>query len=304
MLGWCWAGTGLADPAEPTCVDFLKISTVPRVAALGEATVAVSDATWAEANPGNLTGIDGTLMTFSHTAWFQDISLEMLTFGTSTGRHGFGVSVVGLHTDALDRYDESDTYLGSFHYFDFLLSATYAMAPMPYMRLGITGKTIYEKIDWDSATGYAIDFGLGYSRPVSLLRGGLSGGLALRNLGPKMGYFSEDYDLPLSWQAGASYRPAWLPRPVTALVACDYRETRGYDGGVLLGMEVGLVNMVALRLGHRGDFETSGLTLGAGLAFKNMTFDYAYTDLGANLGGTHRISLSLRTRGILLPREE
>ena len=43
--------------SSPTCMQFLRISTLPRVSAIGEAAAAVRDATWAEANPSHLTSI-------------------------------------------------------------------------------------------------------------------------------------------------------------------------------------------------------------------------------------------------------
>jgi hypothetical protein len=285
--------------ATPTCVDFLKISTLPRIAALGEASAAVRDATWAEANPSHLTYVNGSLITFSHTTWFQDISLEMLAFGTSSGRHALGLTIAGLHTEPLARYDSEDRYEGEFRYFDFLLGATYALAPVPALRLGLTGKTIYEKIDWDSATGFAVDFGAGYSLPAGFLGGDLSLGLVLRNLGSKMGYFETKYDLPLACQGGLAYRPAWLPQAFDFLAAVDYRATRGSTGGLLAGVELEVMKTVALRLGSKGREGGQDATLGLGLNFKNLALDYAYMDPGQSLGATHRISLGFRTSRIL-----
>jgi len=304
MVGACVAFVLLAwaleaAAATPTCVDFLKISTLPRVAALGEASVAIKDAAWAEANPSNLTYVDGSLFTFSHTTWFQDISLEMLAFATSTGRHAFGLTLAGLHTEPLAKYSPEDEYEGEFRYFDFLVAATYAMAPSPAIRLGVTGKTIYEKIDWDSATGFAVDLGLGYAVAPRAFRGELSTGFALRNLGTKMGYLEKKYDLPLTWQGGLAYRPSWLPNSIDALVAVDYRTTRGSSGAVLVGAEFEVMKMVALRLGSRGRAGGSDATIGLGLTIKNLTLDYAYVDPGQNLGATHRIALGFKTSRIL-----
>jgi hypothetical protein len=295
LLAWAFGVTA----ATPTCVDFLKISTLPRVAALGEASVAVEDAAWAEANPSNLTGVDGSLITFSHTTWFQDISLEMLAFATSTGRHALGLTLAGLHTEPLAKYSSEDEYEGEFRYFDFVVAATYAMAPVASLRLGATGKTVYEKIDWDSATGFALDLGAGYALPPRAFRGDLSAGFALRNLGTKMGYFEKKYDLPLTWQGGLAYRPSWLPSSIDALLAVDYRTTRGSSGAVLVGLEFEVMKTVALRLGSRGRAGGSDATVGLGLTFKNMTLDYAYMDPGQDLGATHRIALGFKTSRIL-----
>lgn len=285
--------------AAPTCADFLKITTLPRLAALGEASVALSDATWAEANPANLTAIDGSLVTFSHTTWFQDISLQMLSVGTSSPRHGFGLSLAGLHTEPLEEYDADDVYLGQFRYYDFLLGATYAHRFLPSLSAGASLKTLYEKIGWDSATGLALDLGLAWSRQVAAARGTLSGGLTMRNLGSGMGYLDKEYDLPLTWQGGLAYRPAWLPRPVEAVVTADYRSTREGERGFLFGAEIGVAGTVALRLGAKSvegvDRDGGNVAAGVGFNIKNLIVDYAYVNFGENLGGTHRVSVAFRT---------
>ncbi|MFH1314455.1 MAG: PorV/PorQ family protein [Candidatus Eisenbacteria bacterium] len=284
--------------SSPTCMQFLRLSTLPRVSAMGEAAAAVRDATWAEANPSHLTSMDGTLITFSHTSWFEDISLESLTMGTSSGKQAFGISVVGLHTDPLDEYDAVGRYLGSFRYFDFFVSGSYARALTPSLSVGITGKTLYEKIGWDAATGLAIDLGLGYTVPMRLARGGLSAGLVMRNLGTEMGYHDESFPLPLTWQGGVSYEPMWLPPYMQGVVALAYEKTRDRDGGMLAGLEIGLSDIVAVRLGHRGTYDNGDLTFGVGLALAGTSVDYAYVDLGENLGGTHRVSLGFKVGAI------
>jgi len=301
------AAASLAYGDAPTTAEFLKISTAPRVAALGEASVAVTDATWAEANPAHLTFIDGSLFTFSHAAWFQDISLEMLEVGTSSGRHGFGVSVIGLHTEPLEEYSADDRFLGEFRYYDLLVGATYAYGIRPDLRAGVTAKTIYEKIGWDSATGFAVDLGLDYRVPAEWLSGDLSAGLAVRNLGTKMSYFEEKFDLPLTWQGGLAYRPSWVPGPFKILLSADYRSVREGSRGMLFGLEVALANAVAVRAGAKSltgeDSEGGNGTVGIGVNLKNIMIDYSYVDFGNRLGATHRVSLALKA-GRIFPTPE
>jgi hypothetical protein len=297
-LVWAAAAT-----ATPTCMGFLKIVTAPAIAAMGEATVAVSDATWADINPAHLTAIDGGLVTFSHTSWYQDIALETLAVGSTAGKHAFGLTVVGLHTEPLDKYNVDDEYEGTFRFFNLLVGATYARLIEPSLSVGVTGKTLYEKIDWQSATGYAVDLGMSYSPVTSFLGGKVAAGLAMRNLGPKMGYSDEDFDLPLTWQGGLSYRPAWLPDYVGATASLDYVKVRDLDGGLLTGLEVGLAHRLALRLGYRGPYDDGNLTLGLGLGIGRTQVDYAYMDLDDDLGATHRVSVSLRL-GPIFPSPE
>jgi hypothetical protein len=270
---------------------------------MGDVGVAVTDATWAEVNPSHLVNVGGSLLTFSHTAWFQDISLETLAIGTTSRSHAFGISVTGLHTDPLDGYDALGVKLGTFRFYDLVIGATYARRLHPTLSVGASGKVLYEKIDWDSATGFAVDLGAGFTYPRPLLGGNVSLGFALRDLGPKMGYFDDEFDLPLTAQGGLTYKPTWLPGDLSAGVALDYAKTRDRDGGLLAGLEAGIPDLVMLRFGYRDAYEDGDLTFGVGLMLAKTMLDYAYVDMGEHLGGTHRIAVSFRV-GEIFPSPE
>jgi hypothetical protein len=289
--------------AAPTCMNFLKISTLPRIAAMGDVGVAVTDATWAEVNPSHLINVDGSLLTFTHTAWFQDINLETLAVGTTSRSHAFGISVTGLHTEPLEGYDAVGIKQGTFRFYDLVIGATYARRLLPTLSVGASGKVLYEKIDWDSATGLAFDLGAGFTYPRPLLGGNVSLGFALRDLGPKMGFFDEEFDLPLTTQGGLSYQPVWLPANLSGRVALEYEKTRERDGGILAGFEAGLTDLVMFRVGYRDAYEDGDLTFGLGLALANTLIDYAYVDMGEGLGDTHRVSVAFKV-GEIFPSPE
>ncbi len=289
--------------ASPTCMRFIEISTVPRIAAIGQAGVGLTDATWAQVNPANLINVDGSLITFSHTSWFSDISLEALSVNTSSDKHGLGFSVVGLHTEPLEKYDAEDTYEGSFRFFDIAVAATYARRLAGGFAAGVTGKVLYEKIDWDAASGFAADIGLSYKAPQGFLWGDFGLGLLARNLGTRVGYHGEEFDLPSAVQAGISYEPSLLPPYVSLRLALDYQSTRAGEDGLLAGCEIGVARIVALRFGYRGAYEKEQ-TFGLGVSLASVSFDYAYMDLGSDLGRTHRLAVSFKTAPIFpLPAE-
>jgi len=294
---------GSVASAKPTCMTFLKISTIPRVSAMGDVGVAVTDATWAQANPSHLINIEGSLLTFTHTAWFQDINLETLSVGTASRNHAFGISVTGLHTEPLEGYDRVGIKQGTFRFYDLVIDATYARRLHPAITVGASGKVLYEKIEWDSATGFAVDLGAGFTYPGPILGGNFSLGFALRDLGPKMGYLDDEFDLPLTTQGGMSYSPLWLPGNLAARLAVDYEKTRDRDGGVLAGLEAGVGELIMFRIGYRDAYEDGDLTFGLGLTLANTLVDYAYVDMGDNLGDTHRISVAFKV-GPIFPSPE
>jgi len=295
LLGHAWASTA--------CMRFLDITTYPRIAALGQAGVGLGDSPWAAINPAHVLNTKGSLISFSHTSWFSDISLEALSLSTASGKHGFGLGVVGLHTEPLEKYDEFDTYEGSFRFFDVAVSGSYARRLGGGFGIGGTGKVVYEKIDWDGATGFAADLGLIYESPEGFLGGKVGLGIVARNLGTKIGYHGEKFDLPSGFQAGMAYRAGWLPPYASLSVAVDYQSTRLGEDGLLAGFEVDLARVVALRLGFRDAYE-SEVTFGVGIRLATVSFDYAYMELGNDLGGTHRFAINFATGSIFPSPEE
>jgi hypothetical protein len=229
--------------------------------------------------------------------------LETLTLGTASGKHGFGLSVIAVHTDPLDGYDDFDVPQGTFRFYDVLMSGSYAREVYPSLRLGGTAKMVYEKIDWDSATGFAFDLGLGYTVAEALLGGDVGLGFVVRDLGPKMGYFDESFSLPTTLQGGLSFSRGGLPGDLNAVLALDYERTREENGGVLFGAELGYQQMAALRFGYRGNHENTDLTFGLGLGIKPVTVDYAYASMGDDLGNTHKVSIGFLT-GAIFPSPE
>ena len=289
--------------AETSALRSLLIHTSPKAAALGDACSAVPDAICAEINPAAINHTRGTLISFSHTSWFEDIDLGAFDLYTASPRHGFGVSLVGLGSGALEKYTADDHYEGTFRVFDFYVNALYSYRVMPGMSLGATGRVVYEKIDWESATGFAFDLGGLYVTPEPYLGGPWGLGLALRNLGPSVSFTDGSGDLPYTFQGGVSYAPEWMPEQVSALAAIDYRKTRYEDGTPLMGLEVGFADIVALRVGGRLNHDLGDISFGAGVKYRNIMIDYAYVDYSETLGGTHRMGLSFNS-GLIFPTPE
>lgn len=289
--------------AETAAMRSLLIHTSPKVSGLGDACSALPDAVCAEVNPAAVSFTRGTLLAFSHTSWFEDISLGAFDFYAASPRHGFGVSLVGLGSGELDKYTADDQYDGTFRVYDVYVNTLYSYRIMPAMTLGVAGRVVYQKIDWESATGFALDLGGLYLTPRPYLGGVWGFGLAVRNLGPSVSFTDGSSNLPYTFQGGISYSPGWLPEEVSALVALDYRKTRYEDASPLAGLEVLIVDMVALRLGSRLNHSFGDMAFGAGVKFRNLSLDYAYVDYSDLLGSTHRIGLSFNS-SLILPAPE
>jgi hypothetical protein len=289
--------------AEPSAMRSLLIHTSPKVSSLGDACSAVPDAICAEVNPAAIGFTQGTLIAFSHTRWFEDIDLGAFDIYAASPRHGFGVSLVGLGSGSLEKYTVHDHYEGTFRVYDVYVNALYSYRVMPAMTLAVTGRVVYQKIDWESATGFAFDLGGLYVTPEPYLGGVWGFGLAARNLGPSVTFMDGSSDLPYTFQGGVSYSPRWLPDQVSALLALDYKKTRYEDGSPLAGLEIGIADVVALRVGSRLNYSLGDMTFGAGVRIKNIMIDYAYVDYSELLGSTHRMALSFNS-GLIFPTPE
>jgi hypothetical protein len=51
--------------------------------------------------------------------------------------------------------------------------------------------------------------------------------------------------------------------------------------------------MLMLRFGYKSGYDVQGATMGAGIAWKSLRFDYAYMPIDYELGDAHRFSLTV-----------
>lgn len=121
----------------------------------------------------------------------------------------------------------------------------------------------------------------------------------MRNFGPQVKYFEYDYPLPQTMNIGISANILgqesllFTSQAHQILVAFDLVQPRDYAQQYNVGLEYNFQNIIALRTGYKINYDTEGLTLGAGCKFKNFGFDYAYNNYGEYLEGVHRFSLSI-----------
>ncbi len=285
-----------------TSAKFLTIDVAPQIAGLGGGSVAVQDASFAEINPACVKFVDGSLISFAHSSWFEGISLHGFSLATANARHGLRISVTGLYGGKLEKYDEDDRYLGEFRYFDFVIGATYARSLGDLLTIGLRGKTIYEKIDWDSATGLGFDLGA-ITNPDLLPMGRLAFGFAVRNLGPRFGFTASKHDLPLTLQAGVTYTLA-IPYGIKAVLSADYKSERDGEKGTVSACELTFHDVLVLRAGYARGRERGDVTFGLGVRVSRINFDYAAVDYGEGLGTTHRFAISLGMGRIFPSPEE
>lgn len=250
---------------------------------------------------------------FSSMKYIADIGVSFGGVGASFG--GFGV--IGFTVKSLDfgsipltTEDDPEGKQGRFYSPTFVtLGLTYARSLTDAVSVGGTVKVISEQIERVSASGFAIDVGVQYSRLIGI--NGLSLGVAIKNIGPQM-----KYDGPGLLRTGTSsegFRPeqryqsiaASFELPSTVEIGLGYNAVAGdavkyslngsfsnnnlYLDEYKFGGEIGYSLESVTLFGRAGlgvvpsakeKENIFGPTVGAGISYAapgiDLTFDYAY----------------------------
>lgn len=302
------AAVKIYPSAGTTSAAFLKLGAGARAVAMGGAFTGVpGDPFSIYWNPAGLAypGPDKTLG-FFHNEYFQGLGQEFLayTVPTRSGAWGLGLDYFysGKDMERRSGLNEADPLSpispseGKFGAYDLAFSAGYGFRTGEGLALGGAVKFIRQSIDDETGTAPALDFGA--LRSFTWRGGDYTAGLAVLNLGPGVKFVSRSYDLPLTFKAGLSRR---LPDS-GALVSFEADKPVDNYPSFILGVEYPLTDRLALRSGYRYRLygnelgAWSGFSAGAGVAFDQLTFDYAFTPFGV-LGNSHRFSINLRFGG-------
>ena len=159
--------------------------------------------------------------------------------------------------------------------------------------VGISGKYIRSEII-HSASTLTADFGV-LVAPFSISGRDLSLSLAVQNLGGRLKFNQESEPLPLNIKLGSALAITWnwlagldvnFPkdnRPYAAL-GTEYRMNYGTDLGF-----AGRAGFTSRTIGDVSGL--GGLSVGAGVSFKQFRLDYAFLPVGS-IGVTHSISIT------------
>jgi hypothetical protein len=284
---------GAGEPGTSGFV-FLRLGNGARASGMGEAFTAVADdATSIYWNPAGLAAVDDVELNISHTEWMVDIRFEQISVVNEMFGGAVGLGFTGLFYGDMERYGDypSLTPDGHFSPYDFALSAGYGMDILPNLAAGAAAKLIYSKIDFESATSWAVDLGISHKSMIE----GLTLAASLLNLGPQAKFVEEKFYPPFQARVGASYLYAtdWLHGNLIA--ATDVVFPNDGDAKLHVGAEYNYERYLSIRAGYKGNYYVQGLTMGLGLRYKNLRFDYAFMPIEYGLGDSHRLSLGVGT---------
>jgi hypothetical protein len=297
-LAWAQTANG-----GRSAFDFLKISPISRAIGVGEAYTALGDDVGAiYYNPAGLASLLTSELNFTYLSLYQDISYEFMAFAyplsssvPSLGTVALGVNL--LQPGSMDRTNDSGVAVGTFSSAYDVFTLAYAKSFGPNVNLGVSAKLIQQQIDTVQISGVAVDAGLLFVPSFDGMRVGIS----VKNLGAQ----AASFDLPLSLNAGISYRryEVFSEQDDVAVSAEAAFPILPIEDKI--GMRAGLEynfkwigSRATLRGGYKfldSDLSGEGLTVGAGYALDfsgaSVFLDYAFMPADI-FGAAHRISLT------------
>jgi hypothetical protein len=286
-----FAGPVLAGAEDGSSgLTFLKLGAGARAIGLGDAYTAVSgDASCIYWNPAGTVDVENIDVVVMHSEWFEGIRYEYVGGVKSDGAQAFGLAITGLYMDDLERRDgPTSAPIGHFGVFDFAVMGTYGRKLTEHLDVGAGAKYLFEKIDDESATGFAADLGARYRIPSVP---GLYAGASIQNLGPGMTFIEDEFSLPLTYRVGAALESQVEALNGAILITGDAVVPNDGDTKYHFGAEYEYSNMIAVRFGYRTGWDNQNVSWGFGAKVKGFRLDYAYTPFYSDLGDTHRMSL-------------
>ncbi|MDZ7289536.1 MAG: PorV/PorQ family protein [candidate division KSB1 bacterium] len=300
--------------------QFLQIGVGAKPAALAGAYVAMAnDALALFWNPAGIANIENQSVHFSHTPWWNTVTLNSAAYALrmgSAGTLGVAVSVLAMDEMEVTTELEPDGTGQTFDAQNLMIGLTYARPLTDRFSAGITVKYVQERIWNETASGIAFDVGTQYRTGFRHLTIGMS----LTNFGGDMRFDGRDlsykfdtdpslprnrlapakletetYPLPLHFQVGVAME-LMRSGPLAWQLGLDVTHPNDNSERINFGTEVAVSNQIFLRGGYRYNYDDEDLTLGFGVALpfaqNQLAFDYAYSryDLLPNV---NRFSLSL-----------
>lgn len=316
----------LAQKVGTTSMQFLKVMPSARATALGDAySVWASGSDAVFWNPSGVALVENQEFSSTYIDWIFDARQGAVSYAKSLGDLGaIGLQIqyvdygVFEETSLLAEYMQDENHPGitgrTFHPFAYLAGLTYAKSLTERFSTGITVKYVHESLfngdmvtamvrkgvyesvkTWGS--GLLFDFGVRYNTGFRSIQLGAS----VQSFGGSITYAKESSLAPLLFRLGTAadiigIDPLLLPDENNRLsVAFDLFQPNDYDQQQHAGIEYEYAGTFALRAGYKFNYDTEGLTLGAGikhtLGSVQISLDYSYGSVGDYLGHIQRISL-------------
>jgi hypothetical protein len=234
----------------------------------------------------------GTDLLLQEQRWMGLFDKETLALSHRNDLGNFGLFFSGLYADEIDRYsfDSIGIPEGSFAPYQVAIGLSYAHKITSVLSAGVMLKFLHEEIDVYSGSGYAFDFSLAHKAIID----GLWFGASITNMGADFTLYENAYKLPTAIRFGFRYDPQIPLFANRVSIAGDIISPNDGNQKAHIGLEYRLVSALALRAGSKINYESQGVTAGAGFTAGNMIVGYAFEDMVNDIDPSHRFSLELR----------
>ena len=303
-----------------TCAgNWLKLETGTRAIGMGGAHVATGDGIYAVPyNPASIGFIQGSDSFFSRTNYVAGITHNVIGYAKQLTPSDFaGVHIFYMDSGEMLVTDKEhpDGYGEYFKVTGFSLRGIYTKILTDRLKVGVALKYIREDIYTTHMQTFAMDICSNFYTGIY----GIILGMSVSNFGPEVQFdgeglevvVTEDVDpdgklkrvtskfpLPLTFRLGIKNdiigpNSDFFDIPGSRLsIALDGINALDYTVYGSMGMEYAWQEMAFLRLGTHIGHDTAGLSLGAGVKYKQINIDYAYVDFGV-LEVTHQFGIGL-----------
>jgi outer membrane protein OmpA-like peptidoglycan-associated protein len=273
---------------------WLSLPMDARSAGMGNAFGAIADdVSTLDINPAGLPLLSGPQILLMHNQWFQDVAMERGVFGMPLGNGGLGFSFDYLNYGSIDGYTLNASNLpvasGSVNANGFNGKVGYGFPLAENFYVGASAGYLTQTLGGTSQGAFNGDAGLLWRNIVP----GVSAGLAAQNFGQQLNGYSlgTNVDFSLAYKSPVFNQTHSFNLDVDTNIPTD-----GASVGWDFGAEYWLAHVLALRAGEQVSNDRigsglSGLSLGAGLAWGQLEFDYAFSDNG-DLGNSNLFSLT------------
>lgn len=294
--------------------QFLNLITSPRQAALGGKTITIydNDVNQVSFNPATLNPEMHNNLALNYGNYYGEVTYGNASYAYTYDRHlqSFSAAVNYVNYGSFDGYDENGQATTSFSGSEIALSVGYAYnVPFTSLYLGANAKMISSTLESYNSLGTAVDLGALYIDE----RNDVNWALVIRNIGTQITTYSETREkLPLEILVGVSQELEHVPlrwhltlenlqqwnisfanpeRATTSLDDSVNEEKVSFVNNalrhVIMGVELFPEKSFNLRLGYnfrraeelrileKRNF--SGVSLGFGLKFNKLKFNYSYS---------------------------
>ncbi len=320
------AFVGSAQKVGSTSLQFLHVMPSARATALGDAySVWASGADAVYWNPAGVALTTHQEFSSTYIKWIFDTRQGALSYAFPVENIGaFGIQLQYVDFGEFEETSNAEPYIKNpeapgmtgrtFHPFSYLVGITYARSLTERFSTGLSVKYARESLfdgtmvnalvsqnKYESVKTWAnamlFDFGMRYNTGYKSIQVGASA----QNFGPDVEYAKEASAAPLLFRFGIAAdlvgSDALLYSSSTQQIraAYDLFQPNDYNQQAHFGVEYVYAQSFALRAGYKFNYDTEGLTLGAGIRQQvgtvNLSFDYSYGSMGPYLDNVQRISL-------------